>query len=985
MKRLVATSLFIFTFFFSFSQQINPLIVFDDFEDQKKWVDSIYGNMSLQEKVGQLFMADVFSSDPKLKTNKVKDLIKDYYIGGVIFSKGGPKRQAKLNNEFQALAKTKLLVGMDAEWGLAMRLDSTFAYPWNMTLGAVKDNDLIEQVGKRIGDHSKRLGVHFNFAPVVDINTNPNNPIIGNRSFGEDKENVTEKAIAFMRGMQNAGVLASAKHFPGHGDTDMDSHKTLPTLFFDKERLDSLELYPYKRIIEEGLSSVMVAHLNIPSVIPESGYPSSLSTNVVTNLLKGEMGFNGLIFTDALNMKGVSNFKEPGEIDLAAFLAGNDILLISEDIPKAHKLLVLAYREGTITEERLEHSVKKILQAKYKVGLHDYEPVNIENLVEDLNTSMDNVLLEEVMEKALTVIKNDSAILPIRDLRKKKIAYVNFGDDSGREFLKYLRKYSRIDWIRSNNLDGYIRRLKKYDYVIIGFHKSNDNPWEDYKLKDKELVWLYEMARTNKVILDVFTRPYALLDIKTTANFEGIIVSYQNSKVAQQLSAQLIFGARAGKGMLPVSIGEDFPVHTSLETTAIGRLQYGVAESVGVDSEKLKKIDKLAQAGVWAGMMPGAQILVARKGKVIYQKNFGYHTPEKKNRVKSNDIYDVASLTKILATLPMIMELFDRDVINMDTKISEMLPEYKNSNKANITLKQMLTHTARLRAWIPFYGNTMDTVASLPATKYYASEKNKDFPVKVADELYMRKDYRDSIFEMIKDSDLRKRAGYKYSDLPYYLLMKYLEEFYGISLDELVQRNIYGYLGANYTTYNPLSKFDKDDIPPTEYDDYFRMQKVHGYVHDQGAAMLGGVCGHAGLFSNANDVAKMMQMYLWKGYYGGKRYFKPEVIDAFNTCYYCENDVRRGVGFDKPQLGDQGPTCGCVSMTSFGHSGYTGTFTWADPEEEVVYVFLSNRTYPTADNRMIISSNLRSNIQAAIYDAIIREDKVEVVKVMIED
>ncbi|TDI75341.1 MAG: beta-N-acetylglucosaminidase [Bacteroidetes bacterium] len=985
MKRLVATSLFIFTFFFSFSQQINPLIVFDDFEDQKKWVDSIYGNMSLQEKVGQLFMADVFSSDPKLKTNKVKDLIKDYYIGGVIFSKGGPKRQAKLNNEFQALAKTKLLVGMDAEWGLAMRLDSTFAYPWNMTLGAVKDNDLIEQVGKRIGDHSKRLGVHFNFAPVVDINTNPNNPIIGNRSFGEDKENVTEKAIAFMRGMQNAGVLASAKHFPGHGDTDMDSHKTLPTLFFDKERLDSLELYPYKRIIEEGLSSVMVAHLNIPSIIPESGYPSSLSTNVVTNLLKGEMGFNGLIFTDALNMKGVSNFKEPGEIDLAAFLAGNDILLISEDIPKAHKLLVLAYREGTITEERLEHSVKKILQAKYKVGLHDYEPVNIENLVEDLNTSMDNVLLEEVIEKALTIIKNDSAILPIRDLRKKKIAYVNFGDDSGREFLKYLRKYSRIDWIRSNNLDGYIRRLKKYDYVIIGFHKSNDNPWEDYKLKDKELVWLYEMARTNKVILDVFARPYALLDIKTTANFEGIIVSYQNSKVAQQLSAQLIFGARAGKGMLPVSIGEDFPVHTSLETTAIGRLQYGVAESVGVDSEKLKKIDKLAQAGVWAGMMPGAQILVARKGKVIYQKNFGYHTPEKKNRVKSNDIYDVASLTKILATLPMIMELFDRDVINMDTKISEMLPEYKNSNKANITLKQMLTHTARLRAWIPFYGNTMDTVTSLPATKYYASKKNKDFPVKVADELYMRKDYRDSIFEMIKDSDLRKRAGYKYSDLPYYLLMKYLEEFYGISLDELVQRNIYGYLGANYTTYNPLSKFDKDDIPPTEYDDYFRMQKVHGYVHDQGAAMLGGVCGHAGLFSNANDVAKMMQMYLWKGYYGGKRYFKPEVLDAFNTCYYCENDVRRGVGFDKPQLGDQGPTCGCVSMTSFGHSGYTGTFTWADPEEEVVYVFLSNRTYPTADNRMIISSNLRSNIQAAIYDAIIREDRVEVVKVMIED
>jgi CubicO group peptidase (beta-lactamase class C family) len=294
----------------------------------------------------------------------------------------------------------------------------------------------------------------------------------------------------------------------------------------------------------------------------------------------------------------------------------------------------------------------------------------------------------------------------------------------------------------------------------------------------------------------------------------------------------------------------------------------------------------------------------------------------------------------------------------------------------------MLTHTARLRAWIPFYGNTMDTITSLPATKYYATEKNASFPVKVADDLFIRKDYRDSIFDMIKESDLRKRNGYKYSDLPYYLLMKYLEEFYGTSLDKLVQRNIYESLGANYTTYNPLSKFDRDDIAPTEYDDYFRMQKVHGYVHDQGAAMLGGVCGHAGLFSNANDVAKMMQMYLWKGFYGGKRYFNPEVLDAFNTCYFCENDVRRGVGFDKPQLGDSGPTCGCVSMTSFGHSGFTGTFTWADPEEEVVYVFLSNRTYPTADNRMIISSNLRSNIQGVIYDAIIRGNKAEVQKVI---
>jgi len=985
MKRLVTTSLFIFSFFFSFAQQINPLLVVDDLENQQEWVDSIYGNMSLQEKVGQLFMVAIFSSDKKEKVNEVKKLISDYYIGGLIFSKGGPMRQAKMNNEFQALAKTKLMVGMDAEWGLAMRLDSTFAYPWNMTLGAIKDNEVVERVGQRIGDHSKRLGVHFNFAPVVDININPNNPIIGNRSFGEDKENVTTKAIAFMKGMQRAGVMANAKHFPGHGDTDVDSHKSLPTLLFDKQRLDSIELYPYKRIIDDGLSSVMVAHLNIPSIIPESGFPSSISKNVVTNILQGELGFNGLIFTDALNMKGAADFKEPGEIDLAAFLAGNDVLLISEDVPKAHGIIVQAYRQGAITEERLAHSVKKILYAKYKVGLHQYEPVSHENLLEDLNAPVDRVLYEEAMEKALTVIKNDSAILPIQDLQKKKIAYVNFGDDSGREFLTYLRKYSRIDWVKANSLDSYVKKLKRYDYVIVGFHKSNESPWKDYKLKEKELVWLYEIARTNKVILDVFARPYALLDVKTTANFEGIIVSYQNSKVSQQLSAQLIFGARDGVGSLPVSLGEDFPVNTSIETKSLRRLQYGEPESVGIDHLKLKRIDTLARGGVWAQMMPGAQILVARKGKVIYEKNFGHHTPDRKNRVKSNDIYDVASLTKILATLPMIMELVDRGIISMDTKVSELLPEYKRSNKANITLQEMLTHTARLRAWIPFYGNTIDTITNLPSTKYYTSEKSKEFPIQVADDMYMRKDYKDSIFDLIKKSELRTRSGYKYSDLPYYLLMKYLEDFYGTSLDKLVQRNLYESLGANYTTYNPLGKFRLDDIAPTEEDNYFRMQKVQGYVHDQGAAMLGGVCGHAGLFSNANDVAKIMQMYLWKGFYGGKRFFKSEVLDQFNTCYYCEDDIRRGVGFDKPQLGDSGPTCGCVSMTSFGHSGFTGTFTWADPEEEIVYVFLSNRTFPTADNRKIIGSNLRSNIQEAIYEAIIREQRPAVEAVNIEN
>lgn len=973
MKTLILIFIVAFCCLNSYSQQINPLFVIDDLENQKKWVDSVYGNMSLQEKVGQLFMVDIYSSDPKSKIDKIDSLIKNQYIGGIIFSKGGPKRQTKLNNHYQKVSKTPLLIGMDAEWGLAMRLDSTFAYPWNMTLGAIKDDQLIEEVGKRIGEHSKRLGVHINFAPVVDINTNPKNPIIGNRSFGEDKDNVTQKSLAFMKGMESVGVLANAKHFPGHGDTDSDSHKTLPTISFTKERIDSVELHPYRKLINDGLSSVMVAHLNVPSLEEKFDLPSSISENIVTNILKGELGFNGLIFTDALNMKGAANFKNPGDIDLAAFLAGNDVLLISESVPKAHQLIVNAYRKEFISEERLAHSVKKILLAKYKVGLHKFTPVNPENIIEDLNAPEDNVLYEKVMEKALTVLKNKEDILPITDLTNKKIAYVNFGDDSGKYFLSQLKKYGDVSWVKAKNLNSYLQKLKMYDYVVIGFHKSNDNPWKEYKFTDKELVWIYEIARTNKVILDVFARPYALLDLKTSENFEAIIMSYQNSKVSQELSAQLIFGARKAEGMLPVTLGEDFPLFTSIETKQLKRLQYGVPESVGINSEVLKGIDSLARIGLWANMMPGAQILVARKGKVIYQKNFGHHTQDKKIGVKDTDIYDVASLTKILSTLPLVMELFDRNIITMDSKLSELLPEYKNTDKSNITLKRMLSHYARLKAWIPFYVSTLDTITKLPSERYYSKVKRDSFKIQVAENLFMRYDYKDSIFEKIKESELREKLSYKYSDLPYYLMKKYLEEFYGSSLDKLIQRNFYNSLGANYSTYLPLDKFKKSQIPPTEDDQIFRMQKVQGYVHDQGAAMLGGVSGHAGLFSNANDIAKIMQMYLWEGYYGDKQYLESATLDLFNTCYFCDDDVRRGVGFDKPQLGDVGPTCGCVSMLSFGHSGFTGTFTWADPEQELVYVFLSNRTFPDANNRKIIGSNLRSNIQQVIYNALEEE------------
>ncbi|GAA4323694.1 glycoside hydrolase family 3 N-terminal domain-containing protein [Pontixanthobacter gangjinensis] len=968
---LPAFILFILSFFFTapvIAQSADPLLA-EDRLAQKAWVDSIYDSMNLEQKVGQLFMASIWSKNAN-EADTIRKQIKEHHIGGLIFSKGGPVQQARLTNEFQEMSNVPLIIGMDAEWGLAMRLDSTYALPWNMTLGAIQDDKLLEEAGAAISRHTRRLGVHFNFAPVVDINTNPENPIIGNRSFGEDKENVTLKALAFMKGMHSEGVLSNAKHFPGHGDTDSDSHKTLPTINFSAERINEVELYPYKELIPEGLSSTMVAHLNVPALEAQEAKPASLSKSIITDILKRNMDFNGLIFTDALDMKGVSRDKEPGEVDLDAFLAGNDVLLMSEDVGKASKSIIEAVNTGIISEERLELSVKKILKAKYKVGLNEFKPIETENLYDDLNTIQDQVLLEDLFENAITLLKNNKAVVPVKKLDKQRIAYVNFGNADGREFLDQMRKYALVDWVKAEKLSDLLDKLDDYNYVVVGFHKPDSSPWSSYKFTDKELVWLHEIARKNKTVLSLFARPYALLDVKSFANLEGIILGYQNHPVAQRKVAQMLFGAIEAKGKLPVSIKDEFPVGTGYITRKIDRLNYGLPESVGMNSARLKEIDSIINYAIEKEMTPGAQILVARKGKVVYNKNFGYQTYEKDFPVTDTTIYDLASLTKILATLPLVMELDEKEVVNFDTKLSELLPEFKDSNKKNIRLQDMLMHYARLQAWIPFYISTLEPKSRKLSPNYYSETPLDDRKIQVANHMFIRDDIGDTIVNIIKDSELEKRLQYKYSDLPYYLLKYYIESYYNKSLHEITQEHIYEKLGANYTGFLPLSRFDTLQIAPTENDQLWRHQVVRGFVHDQGAAMQGGVGGHAGLFSTANDVAKIMQTYLNGGSYGDENFIDKEIIDKYNTCYYCEDDVRRGVGFDKPQLGKAGPTCNCVSMMSFGHSGFTGTFAWADPEEEIIYVFLSNRTFPDSNNRKLIREDIRSEIQKVIYESI---------------
>ena len=943
---------------------------FRDSDSETKWVDSIYSKMSLQEKIGQLFMISAYSNKDSVHVNSIEKLIQDYKVGGLIFFQGGPVRQAKLTNQYQSKAKIPLFVGIDAEWGLGMRLDSTYIYPWNMTLGAIQDLSLIENVGKNMANENKRIGVHFNFAPVLDINTNPKNPIIGNRSFGEDKVNVSNKAIALMKGVESQGVFSTGKHFPGHGDTSIDSHKALPLVDFSKERLDLVELYPYKRIFDEGLVSVMVAHLNIPSLEPRSNYPSSASYDIVTNLLQKQLGFEGLIFTDGLAMKGASNFKPPGELEIAVILAGNDILLCPENVPVAFQKLEVACTDGTITEERLAHSVKKILHYKFKAGLHQYKPVDMANIYNDLNPSQNDALHYKLYENAVTVLKNEKEILPIKNL-DQKIAYVKMGEDVNSTFVTTLKKYTEITEVANTNIDSLNQELKKYDTVIIGFHKVNKT-WEKQNFTDAELLWLQEIAKHNKVILDIFSKPYSLLPITNFDDIEGLIVSYQNSDISQIVSAELLFGAVGAKGKLPVSINTAFKVNDGLPTEKLNRLAFTTPENVGMNPQILSKIDAIAQKAIDGKMAPGMQVLVARKGSVIFQKSYGYQTYDKAKQVSNSDLYDVASISKMISTLPNVMQLYDKNKVTLDTKLKDMVPFFAKTNKEDIIFKDLLTHYAGLQAWIPFYKATLDSEGK-PSKKYYRKIAENNFTTKVADSLYIRNDYHDTIMKIIADTPLSLKKEYKYSDFTFIILKEYLERKTRKKLEEISQENFYSTLGMNNTLYNPLFKFDKNSIAPTEVDTYFRHQVIQGYVHDMAAAMEGGVAGHAGIFSNAMDVAKMMQLFLQKGNYGNKQYFSAQTFDAFNTCYYADKGVQRGLGFDK-RIGKDGPTCACVSASSFGHTGFTGNIAWVDPETEIVYVFLSNRTYPEVvnDENKLAKGKIREDIQQIIQEAIIK-------------
>ncbi|MCS6928523.1 MAG: serine hydrolase [Saprospiraceae bacterium] len=956
----------------------SPRPAFDPRESQ--WVDSVFQALTPAERIGQLFMIRAHSDKGPDYEQKVADLIQKYRVGGLCFFQGTPERQALLTNRYQALSdRVPLLISMDAEWGLGMRLrEGTIAYPRQLMLGALTDNRLIYEMGRDIARQCRRLGVHLNFAPVIDVNNNPANPVINDRSFGEDRKNVAAKAFQYMMGLQDGGVMACAKHFPGHGDTDVDSHVDLPVLNHSMERLDSLELFPFRALILYGVASVMVAHLHVPTLDARKNRPTTLSRAAIMGLLRKKMGYEGLILTDAMEMEGVAKFFRPGQAEVEALQAGNDMILLPPNLEAAFHAVQTAILDGTLDARQLAESVRRVLRAKYRLGLVSPQRVDTANLRRDLNTPASLVLRRKLIEHAITLVRDRDGLAGMANLEHQRIAAVALGDTTPTPFQKMCLRYAPLALFNlpknpdSSSATKLLDTLRTFDAVLIGLHGMTRRPEQNYGLTPAQIALVRSICHANpKTALFVFGNPYSL------AHFDEIptvVAAYSDDSTVQEVAAQAFFGAIDFQGVLPVTASAQARLKQGIQRHFPSkRLAYDLPEAVGLNSDTLRLLDTLATELIAAGAAPGCQVLVAKDGKVVWYKAYGHHTYEPSARpVALEDLYDLASITKVAATTLALMYEVDANRIHLDSPLLRYLPELEKTNKANLTLREILVHQAGLQAWIPFYQKTL-TALGKPSSELYLPRPMTCYEIPVARELYLADDYRDTIWQHIFASPLREDRSYRYSDLGLYLCARIIERLEHQPLDVFVRRIFYRPMGLSTTVFNPWQLGLSDRCVPTEEDNYFRHQRLQGYVHDMGAAMLGGVSGHAGLFSNANDLAKLFQMLLNRGEYGGRRYLMPNTVALFTQRHLAS--TRRGLGFDMKEL-DPNKTPNMSLLASphtFGHTGFTGTCAWADPEHRLIFIFLSNRTFPTMENNKLLNGNYRPRLQSVVYRALMRE------------
>ena len=951
----------------------------------RQWVDEQLASMSLKKKIGQLFIHTVAPIVTQQNQQNIASAVKTYGVGGLLFSGGEVQKQVFLTNYAQEMAQVPLMVTFDGEWGLAMRLKRTSKFPRNRVLGCIENDSILYEYGREVARQLREIGVTVNFAPVADVDNNPRNPVINTRSFGSRPDAVARKVVAYSRGLQDGGVLAVCKHFPGHGDTEVDSHKSLPILYFDRKRLDAVELHPFRKAIASGVDGVMMGHLRVPALDER---PASISNKIVKGLLKDELGYKGLVFTDALEMKGISNNKD---VSAQALIAGCDLLLVPRNLKRELQGVLNAVKTGAITEEQITEKCRKVLTYKYALGLNHRPRVDVQQAEKQLNRAYTNELMQRIDYSAVTVVKDSDEALPL-DLSLSGTVVLSLSPTLSQTFpfYKTLNAHYPVTWIKATpqTIAEAKRRIRPAQRVIVTVHTSKIEPY---------LGMLTQLAKDKPFILVCFESIKTLKKLApVVVQSSAVILAHKDTKDLQQHVANLLLGKEKATGTLSVGLNDEYPAGSGVIIDPNSPRKY-TPEEFGMRSKVLHRIDSIALEGIRKGAYPGCHVLVTKNGYPVYNKCFGTRTYESKEPVRENDIYDLASLSKTTGTLLAVMKLYDDGKLTLTDRVEKYLPMMKGPVKRT-TIQQLLYHETGLPAYYPFYQKTIDKKTCkggmykkykdanhrvqvgqrlFVCTKFsYLPEwishtPSEKYTCQIADSLYIKSSFRDEVLKEIDGITLKSRT-YRYSCLNFMLLKEIVEHLAGKPMDEYLDSVYYQPMGLSHTAYNPLRKFKKEQILPTVKEDFLRGKILQGYVHDEAAAFLGGVSGNAGLFSTAREVAMIYQMLIDKGICGDRRYLSRATCELFLTVK--SRNSRRGLGFDRPDT--EHPTKGPCSENTpacvIGHTGFTGTCAWADPTNELVYVFLSNRTYPNPFMRKnLMRLDIRENIQDMIYQSII--------------
>ena len=928
---------------------------------------NLLDQMTLEEKIAQLLIIRVSSTENEQYNKELVEKVARIQPGGVCFFKGTPCKEAMLTHRLQAVSKIPLFVAIDGEWGPSMRLDSCVAFPRQMTLGALsEENDsLIYQMGLEVAEQCKAVGINLNFAPCVDINNNSRNPVINSRSFGENRDKVCRKAALYMHGMQDGGIATSIKHFPGHGDTETDSHLGLPTIRKSRIELDEMELYPYRYLIQENPDMVMVGHLNIPALDSTTQSVSSLSYTIVSQLLKKELGYNGLIITDAMEMKGVRNQNRfEGDVEIRALLAGADILLLPGETDSAIAVIKRAVEEGVVSEELINERCLRVLQFKQNRGITNFTSTNSTEIHKWMNRSEASWVNRQIEEKALTLLKNEDDILPLNAKGAHNTAFLHvdrkaYQTDYKRIVEEYNLPYFYMDKkISAKEQTSLLAKLTPYKQIIVAFGGSNQMGGSGYGIDMSSVKLLNRLAKEKQVILIHLGNPYALNYFDSLTHYRAVIDAYQFTPTTVAAAMKACFGQIVCEGLLPVSINE-YPAGSGI------RMNKSIENFSALPNDITRQLDQMLQDGIANHIYPGCEVIALHHGKPVYHKAFGSLDYNSQEKVTPQTMYDIASLTKVAATTLAVMKLYDNHEIHLTDKIGKYLPYLSGTDKANLTLEELLTHTSGMPAFIPFYKSIQGN------EKYLRTNKSEKYSIQVADNLYLRNDYPDTIRYKVAHCKLKEKK-YEYSDLNFLLLKDMVENVTMLPIEQFLNETFYQPMGLSHTSFKPLQHgFHRQEIAPTERDETFRKQLVHGYVHDQTSALMNGNAGNAGLFSTAEEIAALFLMLQNGGIYEGTRYLSENTVAEFTKMHPLHNCQLRGFGFHTPKAsGESSIVPAKASTRIFGHQGFTGTVVWCDPKEELIFVFLSNRVCPDAEPNKLAKSGIRLKAHELVYKGI---------------